>query len=90
MDHEEGSELDRDLVGGVPTDEAIEVEIKDALFWNGIDMQQVAVSVRSGAVTLYGEVPTQEQKDRAEQIARHVHGVTDISNDLRVAAGQRR
>ncbi len=85
MDHEEGSELDRDLVVGVPSDQAIEIEIKDALVWDdSLDASGIRVWVCSGAVTLNGYVPTPEEKERAEQIASRVHGVTDVANDLKV------
>ncbi len=90
MDHEEGSELDRDLVAGIPADDAIEVEVKDALYWNGVETGRVNVSVCSGAVVLSGEVPSTEQKEKAGAIAEGIRGVTEVSNDLAVAAGQRK
>ncbi len=90
MDHEEGSDLDRDLVAGIPTDDAIEVEVKDALYWNGVDTSKVNVSVCSGAVVLSGEVPSAEQKEKAGLIAEGIRGVTDVSNDLAVAMAPRR
>jgi osmotically-inducible protein OsmY len=40
------------------------------------------VDTLNGAVTLTGEVPTQEEKDAAEQVARKVEGVRSVSNQI--------
>lgn len=85
MSHQEGSELDQDLVMGVPRDEEMETEIKDALAWGGrLDAGSIRVGVCSGAVTLTGYVGTEEEKALAGEIASGVRGVTDVSNDLKV------
>ncbi len=85
MAHQEGSELDRDLVAGVPRDEEMEAEIKDALVWDGrLDAGTIRVGVCSGVVTLSGYAKTEGEKEMAGQIASGVRGVTDVANDLKV------
>ncbi len=90
MAHQEGSELDRELVEGVPDQESIEIGVKDALYWNGIDTSRIRIGVCGDTVVLSGEVPSQEQKERAEAIVAGVQGVTEVANDLEVAAAPRR
>ncbi len=90
MSHEEGSELDRDLVEGVPDDQTIGVEAKDALHWNGVDVSRIRVGVCGGTVVLSGVVPSEEQRERAEAIVAGIRGVTEVSNDLTVGAPQGR
>lgn len=46
----------------------------------------VGVDTFKGTVQLNGFVDTQEQRSRAEQIARGVPGVTDVQNRLSVKA----
>ncbi len=88
MSHQEGSELDRDLVIGVPEDQEIEITLKDRLTWDGrLDSSGVRVWVCAGAVTLTGYVPTQQEKELAGEIAAEVRGVTDVANDLKVTGG---
>ena len=85
MAHQEGSELDRDLVVGVPTDQEIEITIKDALAWDKrLDASGIRVWVCAGAVTLKGYVKSEEEKRLAEEIASGIHGVTDVENDIKV------
>lgn len=89
MGHQEGSELDRDLVAGVPRDEEIETEIKDALVWDGrLQASTIRVGVCNGVVTLSGYVRTDREKVIAAQIAEGVRGVTEIVNDLKVLEEQ--
>lgn len=85
MAHQEGSELDRDLVAGVPTDQEIEMNIKDGLAWDDrLDASGIRVWVCSSAVTLKGYVKTEEEKRLAGEIASRVRGVTDLENDIKV------
>jgi osmotically-inducible protein OsmY len=44
----------------------------------------VDVDTLDGDVTLRGETPTQEEKDAAEEVARKVVGVRNVSNQIRV------
>jgi osmotically-inducible protein OsmY len=45
---------------------------------------RVSVDALKGAVTLKGAVPTQQEKDAAEQIARKVEGVKSVNNQISV------
>jgi hyperosmotically inducible periplasmic protein len=50
----------------------------------GIDVSNIAVRARGGAVTLSGSVPDQSQIDKAGDVAKGVDGVTSVSNKLTV------
>ncbi|RDK00696.1 BON domain-containing protein [Paraburkholderia lacunae] len=50
----------------------------------GIDVSNIAVRARGGAVTLTGSVPDQGQIDKAGDVAKGVAGVTSVSNKLSV------
>lgn len=50
----------------------------------GIDVSNITVRSRSGAVTLTGSVPTQDQIDQAGQVAQGVAGVKSVTNKLTV------
>ena len=47
-----------------------------------ISPSRVDVDTLNGDVTLRGEVPTQEEKDAAEEVARRVVGVRGVSNQV--------
>jgi hypothetical protein len=49
-----------------------------------VDVEDVAVSVASGVVTLEGTVPERRMKHAIEDIVDGVHGVQDIENRIRV------
>ena len=51
---------------------------------------RVEVQAERGSVTLNGVVPTVEEKARAEQLVREVHGIKDITNNLTVQPVKRR
>ena len=46
--------------------------------------QYIRVTTQNGVVGLYGGVGTAAERQRAEQDARSVHGVTDVRNELAV------
>lgn len=50
----------------------------------GIDVSNITVRSRSGAVTLTGTVPNQGQIDKAGQVAQGVAGVKSVTNKLTV------
>lgn len=86
MAHEEGSELDRALVEGVPDDRQIELQVRDALAWeDGLDPRGIRIAVCGGLVVLTGQVRTAEEKELAESVVWGIRGVTDVSNELEVA-----
>ncbi|MFM0627590.1 BON domain-containing protein [Paraburkholderia xenovorans] len=55
----------------------------------GIDMTQLFVYAKGGAITLSGSVPKSDQVDRAGEIARSVPGVSSVDNRLSVYAIER-
>lgn len=50
----------------------------------GLDVSNIVVRSRNGAVTLTGSVPDQGQIDQAGQVAQGVPGVKSVSNKLTV------
>jgi hyperosmotically inducible protein len=50
----------------------------------GIDVANIVVRSKGGAITLEGTVPDQAQIDKAEEAAKGVQGVTSVSNKLTV------
>jgi len=50
----------------------------------GVDVSNISVRARGGAVTLTGSVPDQGQIDAAGEAAKGVAGVTSVSNKLTV------
>lgn len=44
----------------------------------------IEVVVKDGAVTLKGAVAEDKQKNKAERIAKGVHGVKSVSNELKI------
>jgi hyperosmotically inducible periplasmic protein len=70
---------------GSPQDEAIGRAVTRALIdYEPANLNRVDVSSDQGTVYLSGEVETNEQKERAEQIARRVKGVLHVVNKLQV------
>jgi osmotically-inducible protein OsmY len=47
-----------------------------------ISPTRVNVDTLNGVVTLKGEVPTQQEKDAAEQVARRIAGVRSVNNQI--------
>ncbi|MCG5075680.1 BON domain-containing protein [Paraburkholderia tagetis] len=50
----------------------------------GLDISNITVRSRSGAVTLTGSVPSQDQIDKAGEVAKGVAGVKSVTNKLTV------
>jgi osmotically-inducible protein OsmY len=66
-------------------DSEIERDVKNELQWRpGLDMADVAVSVKDGVVTLAGFVRHYRDKYEAEQAAKSVAGVVGLANDIEV------
>ena len=49
-----------------------------------LDASEIQVEVIDGEVTLSGSVLSRDQKRRAEDVAEHISGVRDVTNQLRV------
>jgi BON domain-containing protein len=81
-----GTHAGRGPRGYQRSDERIREDINDRLTDDAyVDATDIEVSVNNCMVTLTGRVDSREEKRRAEDIADSVSGVTDVSNQLRVA-----
>jgi len=68
------------------TDSAIAGSVRGALHANlGTAAGRIEVSVRDGFVFLYGEVPSERLRARAEVVAERVSGVRSVANELSLA-----
>jgi len=66
-------------------DAILTARIKTRMTADGrISPTRVNVVTLNGDVTLKGEAPTQEEKDAAEEVARKVEGVRNVSNQITV------
>lgn len=68
-------------------DSDLESEVRSKLEAN-LPASQLAVEAEEGAVTVTGTVPTQEQFDRIETLAKEIKGVTAVANKATVAPAQ--
>src|SRR5689334_10752137 len=60
-------------------------ELIDELRWDPrLDESKIVPSLAGGLAVLQGSVPTYGERCRAEEIAKRVHGVTAVQNDLEV------
>ncbi len=84
-----------EVMVGCRTNESPEGQVKDAGLAasikeklvaniNATTLTNVSVNVTNGVVTLSGQVNTADNKQRAEEIARGVHGVVRVNDDLQV------
>lgn len=78
-----------DRTAGRAVDDAtITAQVKRDLVRDAdIKGMQIDVDTNRGVVTLTGTVPTDDVKDRAEDIAEGTKGVKDVQNNLKVAGG---
>lgn len=69
-------------------DESIESKIQDTMARTDARLSDARIGVNSynAVVLLYGQVPSQELKDKAEEIARNTRQVRDVHNELTIAA----
>jgi osmotically-inducible protein OsmY len=68
-------------------------DVLDELEWNPeVDASRIGVSVEGDVITLTGHVRSYAEKWNAEKIAKHVHGVKALANDIEVglAVGDQR
>lgn len=67
------------------SDHEIEKDVRDELKWDpDLDESDIAVSVKSGVVTLAGFVKSYIHKYQAENAVKRVAGVVGIANDIEV------
>ncbi len=71
--------------GEVVDDDTIKIKVKAKLFDENI-LRGFAISVEvfQGQVTLTGAVENEQQKDRAEVLAKDVYGVKKVNNLLNI------
>lgn len=72
-----------ETVGEIADDSAITTKVKAAIYAEpGLRSLQFNVSTVQGEVTLSGSVDSQQNSDRAKEIAGAVAGVKDVENHL--------
>ena len=79
---------DRRTTGTVVEDEAIELKAAKAIFEDKALQDQAHLNVTSynTRVLVTGETPTEELRTRAIDIVRHIEKVTQVYNEITVAA----
>jgi len=70
-------------------DADLESEVRSKLEAN-LPASQLAVEAEDGAVKVTGTVPTQEQLERIESLAREIKGVQQVSVNAQVAPAQQK
>jgi osmotically-inducible protein OsmY len=65
-------------------DKTLTANVKDALRADPMKFPDVQVTSYRGVVQLSGFADTREQKDRADDIAKRVPGVTKVENNISV------
>jgi len=74
--------------GRTVDDTTITAQVKRDLVRDAdIKGMQIDVDTNRGVVTLTGAVPTEDVKEKAEEIAEGTKGVKDVQNNLKVAGG---
>jgi osmotically-inducible protein OsmY len=67
------------------TDAQLQRDVVEELqFEPSVEAAQIAVAAENGVVTLTGHVPVYAQKFTAENVAKRVHGVKAVANDIEV------
>lgn len=63
----------------------LQSDVLDELQWEpSVDAAQIGVTAHDGVVTLTGGVATYSEKVSAERVAKRVHGVKAVANDIEV------
>lgn len=66
-------------------DKKLQRDVLDELQWEpSIDAAEIGVTVHEGIATLTGVVPSFNEKVAAERVAKRVHGVKAVANDVEV------
>jgi osmotically-inducible protein OsmY len=66
-------------------DKELQRDVLDELQWEpSVEAAEIGVAARDGVVTLTGSVPTYNEKVAAERVAKRVHGVKGVANDVEV------
>ena len=84
-----GSDLNTGLGRGFPDDEALKVTVTDALTWDEqVEATRIQVIAHNTVITLMGTVESEDERERAEELARGVSGVGEVVNALEVTGEQ--
>lgn len=74
--------------GSYMNDSVITGKVKSALLNDeGVSSVDISAETKEGKVTLSGFVPSQEQAERAVEVAGNIKGVTSVDDQLHVKAG---
>ncbi|APW60546.1 BON domain-containing protein [Paludisphaera borealis] len=66
-------------------DKELQRDVLDELQWEpSVDAAEIGVTARDGVVTFTGCVPTYAEKVAAERVAKRIHGVKAVANDIEV------
>jgi osmotically-inducible protein OsmY len=69
----------------IAPDAELERNVLEELKWEpSVDAAHIGVSVKNGIVTLRGHVPSYAEKCRAERLAKRVHGLKTLANEVEV------
>ncbi len=84
----EGEDYATRTAGMKVEDESIESKIQDTMARTDarLDDARIGVNSYNGVVLLFGQVPSQELKDKAGEIATNTRQVREVYNELTVAA----
>jgi osmotically-inducible protein OsmY len=65
------------------TDTHLQRDVLEEFDWEpSVTATQIGVTVRDGVVTLTGHVPVYSEKHTAEEVAKRVHGVRAVANEI--------
>lgn len=71
---------------GKSLDVSLKHDVEDELEWDpGVDASKIAVTTADGVITLSGSVRSYSDRWNAEKIAKRVHGVRGVANDIEVS-----
>jgi osmotically-inducible protein OsmY len=67
------------------SDAHLQRDVLDELEWEpSVDAAQIGVTSKEGVVTLTGHVPVYSKKHTVEEVAKRVHGVRAVANEIEV------
>ena len=67
------------------SDAQLQRDVLDELEWEpSVDAAQIGVTSTEGVVTLTGHLPVYSKKHTAEEVAKRVHGVRAVANEIEV------
>ena len=75
----------KETMAKTKTDAHLQRDVLDELDWEpSVDAAQIGVTAKEGVVTLTGHVPVYSEKHTAEEVAKRVHGVRAVANEIEV------